>query len=450
MDGLQQLLIVFAGLLLFNAILSGVLWARHRTPLHRALFGVWGMGIVSMIAQGAVQSDRWMGFVFGLCNVGMNLLLVELVGGALRLRRRPRLHLTAFAVGLVGSAAATMAGAPFWLRTLPITLGSTVPLADLVVQAVRLPRGRLSTTGWASVFATSVMAIHMLDYPFLRDDPGFAPLGFVIAILAVFAVSVTAPAIVLEHASLEVERLNAALEARVAEATAAVRARDEFVAIAAHEIRGPLNALHLAVQTLRLGADELPHARLFDVVERSDRRLARFVDQLLDLGRARSGALHLELEPVDLAEVVRTVARQLDAELARSGSALTIACDPAVVGTWDRFRLGQVVDNLLSNAIKFGLGRPIEVAATTQGADARLLVIDRGPGIPRELGERIFDPFERGVATRNHGGLGLGLHIVREIVTALGGTIRVDSADGAGARFEVTLPTASPAAEAAR
>ena len=102
-------------------------------------------------------------------------------------------------------------------------------------------------------------------------------------------------------------------------------------------------------------------------------------------------------------------------------------------------RLEQVVVNLLSNAIKFGLGRPIELAVTGSGGVATLLVRDHGIGIAEDRQERIFEPFERAVSSRQYGGFGLGLYIVRRIVEGLGGTVTVQSQADAGATFIVEL-----------
>ena len=96
-----------------------------------------------------------------------------------------------------------------------------------------------------------------------------------------------------------------------------------------------------------------------------------------------------------------------------------------VKGTWDRARIEQVISNLLSNAIKFGNGRPIEICVYQDGPRARLEVADHGIGIPSGVQETIFEPFARAAPSRQYGGLGLGLYIAREIVEALGGSIRV-------------------------
>ena len=143
---------------------------------------------------------------------------------------------------------------------------------------------------------------------------------------------------------------------------------------------------------------------------------------------------------MSLGEVVRDVATRLDPDIIRSGSSLALVTEANVVGKWDRFRVDQVVNNLLSNAIKFGLGKPIEVSIGKRAARAVLVIRDGGIGIAREALPRLFKPFERAVSERNYGGLGIGLHIAKTTVDAMGGSIDVDSEPGKGAVFTVELP----------
>jgi signal transduction histidine kinase len=225
------------------------------------------------------------------------------------------------------------------------------------------------------------------------------------------------------------------------EAKAALRARDEFLSVAAHEMRGPVTSLHLAVQSLqREMVTPAARTKALAIIERDDRRISRFIDELLDVARVRSGTMAFNFEQIDAGGVLREVASQLAPELARSGSELALKTQGDLAGSWDRLRLGQVFTNLLSNAIKFGLGKPIEACleATPEGISLR--VEDHGIGIAPEAQPSIFQPFERAVPARRYGGLGLGLYIVRTIVDALGGTIQVESAPRTKTTFVVDVP----------
>jgi signal transduction histidine kinase len=223
--------------------------------------------------------------------------------------------------------------------------------------------------------------------------------------------------------------------------------RERLISIAAHELRGPVCSLRLCVQALRrMERKERKTTsnggRLLEIMDREERRLARLIDELLDLARLRTGQFRLDLQPVDLCDIVREVASRLTMEAGRRGSKLEVEMSgSSLVGQWDRSRLDQVVTNLVANAIKFGQQRPIVVSVGTDptGTCARLTVTDHGLGIDPEAQQRIFEPFKRAAAHRTEG-LGLGLYIVRNIVGQLGGIVRVKSAPGRGATFTVELP----------
>ncbi len=235
------------------------------------------------------------------------------------------------------------------------------------------------------------------------------------------------------------------------EAQEEVRERDEFLSIASHELRTPVSALQLQLQLLhrasRRAVDDLP--RMLDqkvqALERQTRRIALLVNELLDVSRMRLGRLELRREPLDLGEVARETAAQLEAEVARSGSALLVDVRGPVTGRWDRMRMEQVLVNLIANAAKFGEGKPITIGVDADPVRARLRVSDAGIGIAEEHQVRVFDRFERAVAAQHFGGLGLGLYIAKQIVEAHGGEIRVASAPGLGATFTVEVPREPPA-----
>jgi signal transduction histidine kinase len=227
----------------------------------------------------------------------------------------------------------------------------------------------------------------------------------------------------------------------------AVRLREEFLSVAAHELHTPITSLHLMMQALSrsgvtITADNV--RQTLGIADRQVRRLIRLIDELLDVTRIEASRFHIEREDVDLALLVREVVERMANDAARSGSSVTFAADGSVVGRWDRTRLEQVVANLLSNAIKFGAGRPIELTVRRVGGQARLAVIDHGIGVPPDREARIFERFERGVSSRQYGGLGLGLYIVRSIVERLGGEVGVDATYGGGSTFHVELPCEPP------
>ena len=244
-------------------------------------------------------------------------------------------------------------------------------------------------------------------------------------------------------------RASAAIEnARLyRDAQEAVRARDEFLSIASHELKTPLTTLQLQVQGLirkirggpREASVELITPRL-TTAERQVERLTGLINNLLDISRITAGRLDLDLEPVDLGAVVRESATRLKEEASRAFCEIVLDAEGPCVGQWDRMRVEQVVTNLLSNAIKYGAGRPVEVAVSGDDLLARLTIRDHGIGIPLEHQARIFERFERAVSDRHYGGLGLGLWIVRQIVDALGGSIIVESEAGKGSTFTVNLP----------
>lgn len=224
------------------------------------------------------------------------------------------------------------------------------------------------------------------------------------------------------------------------EAQDAVRARDESLSIAAHELRGPLSAIQLAVQTLqRQDVTEAMQARMLALLAREDRRLARFADDIMDITRIRAGVLRFVDEDVDLGAIIREAVGRLALEIERTGSKVSIEAMGPIIGRWDPLRIDQIVTNLLQNALKFGLGKPIEVRASASAGWVTLTVSDRGLGVPPAQREQIFKPFARAVLVRHYGGLGLGLFIVRTIVNRYGGTVEVEPREGGGSTFVVRL-----------
>ncbi|WNG60008.1 AAA family ATPase [Archangium gephyra] len=232
----------------------------------------------------------------------------------------------------------------------------------------------------------------------------------------------------------------------------AIRLREDFLSVASHELNTPLTSLRLAVQGLHRSTQGSPTpamARSLRIIDQQAKRLATLNSELFDVSGLQEGKLELHLENVDLEELIREVAEQFDSALTRVECPLYLHFEGVVRGRWDRSRLEQVVTHLLSNASKFGVGKPIHVSAERVGEHVRLVVRDHGIGIEPEQLPTIFERLKRGVSAKKYGGLGLGLHIVCEIVTRLGGTIHVETKVGEGSSFTVELPCAGPASSEA-
>ncbi|HEY5937330.1 MAG TPA: GAF domain-containing sensor histidine kinase, partial [Kofleriaceae bacterium] len=223
----------------------------------------------------------------------------------------------------------------------------------------------------------------------------------------------------------------------------AVQVRDDFLAAAGHELKTPLAALLMHIESIerQLQRGVVP-ANLAVRLEKAGRagiRLERLIDELLDVSRITAGRLKLEPEPVQLDELVREVIERFTDQAVSAACPIAVVAQP-VAGIWDRLRIDQVVSNLVANALKYGRGRPVEIAVDEADDHATVRVTDHGIGIAAAQQVKIFERFERAVESRAFGGFGLGLWIARQIVEASHGTIEVTSAPDEGATFCVRLP----------
>ena len=247
------------------------------------------------------------------------------------------------------------------------------------------------------------------------------------------------------------ERLRAQEEQlRLAHAEEAVRLRDEFLSIAAHELRTPLSAVQLQLQGLLERPDRLDPRTLAKIQRacRSGERLVTLVDTLLDVSRITTGSLSLTFSRFDITVAVQDVVERFREHAVHAGSMVTVRSEGVLEGDWDRLRIEQVVTNLLTNALKYAAGTLVEITLAGTERDVLLTISDGGPGIPESERERVFLRFERAAPMRNFGGLGLGLYVARQIVEAHGGEIQLVHPRVKGAQFDIRLPR-TPRAESA-
>ena len=230
------------------------------------------------------------------------------------------------------------------------------------------------------------------------------------------------------------------------EAEQANRAKDDFLTTASHELRTPLNAILGWAHMLRTRSlDEKDYARATETIERNARAQVRLIEDILDGSRIITGNLHLEIRSLDLSFLIHTALEAVRPAADAKRIRLAVEIDPSADKvTGDPDRLQQVIWNLISNAIKFTpKDGTVHVSLRRVGTDVELVVRDSGEGIAPEFLPYVFDRFRQAQAgtTRRHGGLGLGLALVRNLVEAHGGTVRADSAGAnLGSRFTVILP----------
>lgn len=252
----------------------------------------------------------------------------------------------------------------------------------------------------------------------------------------------------LEQSRREQEALLKQLQSTQRELEQAVRMRDDFMSIVAHEVRTPLNGLILETQLRKMhlardNAAAFTLDKMHAMVDRDERQiksLIRLIEDMLDVSRIRTGKLSIRPNRFDLSALVRALLENFAPQIDAAESSVTLDAEQPVVGNWDEFRIEQVISNLLTNALRYGAKSPITVKVYSDKGQALVEVRDHGIGIGEENQKRIFQQFERVSAKHAVVGLGLGLFISEQIVTAHGGSITVESRIGEGALFRVCLP----------
>ena len=233
-------------------------------------------------------------------------------------------------------------------------------------------------------------------------------------------------------------------ERLIEELRAAIAARDEFIAVAAHELRNPMTPIIGQVQLLLSRARrERTSETLISGLEMLETAVDHYVRRattLLEITRLNAEKIQLQPTLFDLCELIRDCVRKYEQMAARAGSHLHCLADQPVLGTWDRLATEQVIDNLVSNAIRYGDGKPVNVDLVSEEQRVVLRVVDQGIGIAPADHTKIFERFERGSVAPRTGGFGIGLWLSNKLVQAQGGALRVESELGEGSTFIVSLP----------
>jgi len=330
-----------------------------------------------------------------------------------------------------------------------VDAGVRIPLGRGVV-------GRIASSDHGMIF-NDVNAVEALTLPTCTRPSSLvgAPLKIEDTVIGVIHVGSSTPrtfteenldliGLVAQRAALAIERARLHENERAARAAAeqANRAKDEFLAMLAHELRNPLGAIASAMHLLEhFGADTPRAAQAREIMDRQLKHLVRLMDDLLDVARVTRGRIELRRQPLDLAESVKASVQALSERL--SSHNVKVDLEPVWVDA-DATRVEQILSNLLGNAIEYTpAGGEIRVSVRAEGGDAVLRVEDSGAGIPAELLPRVFDLFvqDKRALDRSGGGLGIGLTLTRRLVELHQGTVAAASpGPGAGSVFTVRLP----------
>jgi PAS domain S-box-containing protein len=233
----------------------------------------------------------------------------------------------------------------------------------------------------------------------------------------------------------------------------ALSVRDDFMAIASHELKTPLTSLKLQFQIFERGImknDSLIYTseRIKSFITKNTNqidRLNRLVDDMLDISRLRTGKFSINKEPCELGQLLESILFRFKDQFEACGSGVPVVENiEKSYGEWDSHRIEQVLTNIITNSIRYGGGKPISISIKNYEESVRFSVKDQGIGIPKSHHEKIFHVYERGSDTRDTSGLGLGLFITRQIVEAHGGKIWVESDVNQGSIFHVDLPRLIP------
>lgn len=227
-----------------------------------------------------------------------------------------------------------------------------------------------------------------------------------------------------------------------------IRVRDEFISIASHELKTPLTTTLLKLQVALHNVRHVSLANfsvqnLLDMLESAEhqsKRLAKMVNDLLNVSIIRTGRLEMEVEECDVGEITKEVIHRFAEKAERDHLTFKTAIATGVTGKCDKLRLEQVISNIISNAMKYGNGKPIDINVSKVKNIARISIKDHGIGISKEKTASIFNLFDRAVDGNEYKGLGIGLYISNQIVKAHGGRIIVQSKLNRGTEFIVEIP----------
>jgi signal transduction histidine kinase len=431
-QAIQHLLILYSAILLFNTVVSGMLWMKERSPLLRYLFLFWSTGCLAVVIQGVTAQSSVALIAFGATSTWLaNFFLANMIAQAVGFKLPSKLFLALVFTGYVFMAVIAHLGIGFPWIGIPVSIAA-IPIGYASLFALIKYRSDLTFSQRGLTISALCFSIHAMDYPLLRPFPELVPLGFTISIFIAFAISVFALAVV--------------SEALVKNAAAfKMAALGEMAGGIAHEINTPLTVIQLrAGQLMRLLDAETPDRRMAvqstESIQKTAARIASIIKGLRFFSREAG------TDPFQSVAVKVLVEETFDLCRERfKASGITILLDelPADLAIQCRFaQMEQVLLSLLMNsfdAIASHREKWVKVGAHNRERTVEISVTDSGSGLPKEIQSKLFQPF---FTTKKIGeGTGLGLSVSKGIVESHGGTLRLDTARP-NTTFVIEIPKA--------
>ena len=261
---------------------------------------------------------------------------------------------------------------------------------------------------------------------------------------ALFTLALSGAAFIFLRSLQKLESTNAALRVSEAQAHSASQAKSEFLAAVSHELRTPLTSIRGFAELMELRLEQPRFKEQASLIRKAADHLNALLTEILDLAKVEAGAMPHTPTEQNVADIVQSTADFFAVTAANKNLELEVRIAPDTPATLmcDGLRLKQVLNNLLSNAMKFTDTGSVAIEVDAVDDTVRFHVVDTGPGIPAHLHETIFEKFRQGNdrVSYQHGGTGLGLALSRALAALMGGTLTVESIEGEGARFTLTLP----------
>lgn len=304
-----------------------------------------------------------------------------------------------------------------------------------------------------SIFTITLMLFYPINHPLLTANIPFFIKACVFLFVSIFVSYIIYKARQQDKVSDYQRKLRQShhvietLEKNYETAQTEIKARDQFLTIASHELKTPVTSMLLQVQTAIHNIRNVSLAnfsvatllKMLEDTEQQSKRLSRMVNDLLDLSLITTGRIDLEIEKTNISDIVTAVAERLSTRLPDK-NLITVVIQKQIVCMCDKLRIEQAVTNLVTNAIKYGNNKPITLTVTNGDDHVKIIVKDQGIGIPPEQQKKIYNLFERAVTSKNYQGLGVGLYITNQIIKEHHGKIRLNSKPNNGSTFTLELP----------